>query len=237
MVKILLVEDEGDLARTLRHRLALAGYQVKWAPDLAAARLALRRPTFSLVLLDIGLPDGSGFNLAAMVRQRHPLLPIIFLTSHSQIEERLHGLSLGAADYIMKPFDVRELILRLKNAIQAQGAGPSSSAKIGPALIHWETREIKLGRGKPRVLSPMQVAVLKHLWRHRGRPVPRSTLGALCGPRASRTPRTVDNIISQLRHDLGDNPRDPAFLKSLRGVGYLFDPGEPPKTNRKKDEK
>lgn len=228
MTKILLVEDEVDLAKTLCHRLAPSGYRVKWAPDLASARQALRRPSFSLVLLDIGLPDGSGFNLAATLRQRHPLIPLIFLTSHSLIEERLHGLSLGAADYIIKPFDVRELILRLKNTLRVQGDGPLSSIKMGPATVHWETREIQRGRGKTRVLSPMQAAVLRHLWRHRGRPVSRSALGALCGPSTEATPRTVDNIISQLRRDLGDNPRDPSFLKSLRGVGYLFDPGDRP---------
>ncbi|MBN8215702.1 MAG: response regulator transcription factor [Spirochaetes bacterium] len=225
--RILLVEDESDLALTLKERLAGEGYAVKWADTLVAARRALGVGRYSLALLDVGLPDGSGFDLAQYLRQRHPLLPLVFLTSHGQLEERLRGLSLGAADYVLKPFDYRELSLRLGNTLRAQGAGAGEGPlRIGEVRIDWEARTLSRGKAPARRLSPMELAVLRLLWRKRGEAIPRKVLAAACGTAHASKARTVDNIISRLRRDFGDDPKDPSRIKSLRGLGYLMDPTE-----------
>ncbi|HEY7929716.1 MAG TPA: response regulator transcription factor, partial [Steroidobacteraceae bacterium] len=142
--RLLMVEDEPNLAETLSERLRAAGFQVARAESVAGARRVLGEARFDLALVDVGLPDGSGFELARTLRERSPATAIIFLTAHASAEDRVRGLELGADDYVGKPFNFRELLLRIQNCLKraqdlAQVPGEiRGQVRIGRALVDFE---------------------------------------------------------------------------------------------------
>src|SRR5580700_454704 len=116
--RMLLVEDERNVAETLAERLRAEGFQIKHADSAASARRAIAESEVELALLDVGLPDGNGFELAKLLRERAPGTAVVFLTAHATPEDRVRGLELGADDYIGKPFNFRELLLRINNCLK-----------------------------------------------------------------------------------------------------------------------
>ena len=117
-VSLLMVEDDANVAVTLAERLRGSGFAVTPAASVAAARAALAATRFDIALLDVGLPDGNGFEIARELRDRSPATSIVFLTAYGTPEDRIHGLELGADDYVTKPFVFRELLLRVQNALK-----------------------------------------------------------------------------------------------------------------------
>jgi two-component system alkaline phosphatase synthesis response regulator PhoP len=226
--RILVVEDERNVAETLVERLAASGFLVTHAASAARARLALSEHTPQLVLLDVGLPDGNGFELAAEIRALAPRAAIVFLTAHGNPEDRVRGLELGADDYLTKPFHFRELVLRLQNCLKrAQELADlpgnmRGELKIGRARVDFERYAAEVG-GVWQPLTHKECAVLRLLASRAGKAVSRDEiLDRAWSAEEFPTSRTVDNFIVRLRKLVEPDPADPQIIRSIRGVGYLL---------------
>jgi len=226
--RILIVEDERNVAETLVERLGAAGFEVRHAGSAAAARRALEGPPLQLLLLDVGLPDGSGFELAGELRARAPQAAVIFLTAHGNPEDRVRGLELGADDYLTKPFHFRELLLRIQNCLKraqdlAQVPGEMRGVvRIGRARVDFERFAAEVD-GAWQPLTHKECAVLRLLAGRAGKAVSRDEiLDRAWSADEFPTSRTVDNFIVRLRKLVEVNAADPQVIRSIRGVGYLL---------------
>jgi DNA-binding response OmpR family regulator len=226
--RLLLVEDERNVAETLAERLRTEGFQVKCADSVVGARRAIGEGEVELALLDVGLPDGSGFELARVLREVAPRTAIIFLTAHASAEDRIRGLELGADDYVGKPFHFRELLLRIHNSLKraqdlARVPGEiRGQVRIGRALVDFE-RFCASVDGESVALTHKECAVLRLLAERVGKAVSRDEiLDRAWSPDEFPTSRTVDNFIVRLRKLIELNAADPRVIRSIRGVGYLL---------------
>jgi DNA-binding response OmpR family regulator len=226
--RLLLVEDERNVAETLIERLSAEGFQAARADSVASARRAIGEAQFELALLDVGLPDGSGFELARVLRARSPATAIIFLTAHAGAEDRIRGLELGADDYIGKPFHFRELLLRIQNCLKraqdlAQVPGEMRGRmRIGRALVDFERFSATVGTDNV-ALTHKECAVLRLLAERVGKAVSRDEiLDRAWSTDEFPTSRTVDNFIVRLRKLIEVDAADPRVIRSIRGVGYLL---------------
>ena len=226
--RLLLVEDERNVAETLIERLGAAGFTVTRADSVTSARRAIAEGGFQIALLDVGLPDGSGFELARLLRERAPATAVLFLTAHASAEDRIRGLELGADDYVAKPFHFRELLLRIQNCLKraqdlAQVPGEMrGQVRIGRALVDFE-RFIATVEGRTESLTHKECAVLRLLAERAGKAVSRDEiLDRAWSADEFPASRTVDNFIVRLRKLIEINPADPRVIRSIRGVGYLL---------------
>lgn len=224
--KILLVEDEKNVGSTLVERLELEGYDIFWAQTIQAAKLEISHIHFDLALLDVGLPDGKGFEVAEYLRVKQPTTAVIFLTAQGSPEDRIRGLELGAEDYIVKPFHLKELILRIRNGLKRAKyivtpmENTGAVAAVGKARVHFLKFEVEV-EGKLYPLSHKEVALLKLLVEKRGLVVSRDEiLNHAWSEDEFPTPRTVDNFIMRLRRLVEIDPEHPQVIKSIRGIGY-----------------
>ena len=206
------------------------------AESVAAARRALGEAPFDLALLDVGLPDGNGFELARVVRSRSPATAIIFLIAHASAEDRIRGLELGADDYVGKPFHFRELLLRIQNCLKraqdlARVPGEMrGQVRIGRALVDFERFSATVGDDNV-ALTHKECAVLRLLAERVGKAVSRDEiLDRAWSTDEFPTSRTVDNFIVRLRRYVEDDPTHPRHLLTVRGVGYRFIAEPAPKT-------
>jgi two-component system, OmpR family, alkaline phosphatase synthesis response regulator PhoP len=226
--RLLLVEDERNVAETLMERLRAEGFQVRRADSVASARRAIAETEVELALLDVGLPDGNGFELARLVREHAPGTAIIFLSAHDAPDDRVRGLELGADDYIGKPFNFRELLLRINNCLkraQELRRVPGEiqgSVRIGRALVDFERFSATVD-GASVALTHKECAVLRLLAERVGRAVSRDEiLDRAWSADEFPTSRTVDNFIVRLRKLIEFDAADPRVIRSIRGVGYLL---------------
>ncbi len=223
--RILFVEDEKNVGSTLVERFEKEKFEVVWVKSVDAARAEIHRQDFDLALLDVGLPDGSGFDVADLLRKKKPGTAIIFLSAFGTAEDRVRGLELGAEDYIVKPFHLKELILRIRNGLKrahylAGGIEGVASVIIGKAKIHFQRFEAEIG-GKMHTLTHKEVSLLRLLFERRGQVVSRDDiLNHAWSEGEFPTPRTVDNFIMRLRRLVEVNPESPEVIKSIRGIGY-----------------
>ena len=229
---LLMVEDDANVADTLAERLRANGYAVTPAASVAAARQALATGQFDIALLDVGLPDGSGFDVARALRDTSPGTAMVFLTAYGTPEDRIHGLELGADDYITKPFVFRELLLRLQNSLRRasylqQPVGAARGAvRIGEADVDFG-RFTATVAGSVHPVTHKECAVLKRLVERAGTAVSRDEiLDRAWSADEFPTSRTVDNFIMRLRRLVEKDPANPRTLRSIRGVGYLFEASE-----------
>jgi len=227
--RILVVEDEVNVGRTLTERLASEGYHVVWARSAAEALAAPGDPPFDLALLDVGLPDQSGFEVAARLRRTHPATAIVFLTAFGTPEDRVRGLELGAEDYIVKPFHFKELNLRIQNALRRASLLSSAESRfdrplqVGRARIDLRRMEARVD-GETLSLTHKECAVLTLLLEKQGAVLARDEiLDRAWAEDEFPTPRTVDNFIVRLRKLIEPDPGDPRVIRSVRGVGYQLD--------------
>ena len=223
--RILLVEDEPQLAKGLRLNFELEGHEVEWAATGAQARRALAALDPDLVVLDVMLPDVSGFQILQEVKRRDVRLPVLVLTACAGDEDRILGLSLGADDYLTKPFNLEELVLRVRGMLR-RGAWYQESL---PATIDLGAGVLLPGRsvlergGATTLLTERELLLLLHLWRKRNQVVSRKELLVeVWGYSPDFESRTVDIFIGRLRRLLGDDPEQPRKLKTVRGQGYLL---------------
>jgi two-component system alkaline phosphatase synthesis response regulator PhoP len=226
--RILVVEDERNVAETLVERLRTAGFQVEHAANAAQARAAVAGVTPQLILLDVGLPDGNGFQLAPQLRAQAPRAALLFLTAHGNPDERVRGLELGADDYVTKPFHFRELLLRVQNCLKraaelAEVPGEMRGVqRIGRARVDFERYAAEVD-GQWQSLTHKECAVLRLLASRAGKAVSRDEiLDRAWSADEFPTSRTVDNFIVRLRKLVEPDVDSPQVIRSIRGVGYLL---------------
>jgi DNA-binding response OmpR family regulator len=223
MTKILVVEDEPAIALGLRNDLILEGYAVEVAGDGETATLRARESEFDLILLDVMLPRKDGFAVARDLRRAGVKTPIILLTARSQETAKVLGLELGADDYVTKPFSPMELCARIKAVLRRTAIDIPDSYRFGAVEVDF-ARCLARRAGTSVDLTPLEFKVLVALIRSNGRLLSRDQLiGQVWGQGVSITDRVVDNHIMNLRRKLEENPVEPRYLLSARGLGYRFE--------------
>jgi two-component system phosphate regulon response regulator PhoB len=220
MARILVVEDEQDLADLLAYNLTAEGHHVLLVRSGAAALAKAREQLPNLVLLDLMLPDIAGNEVARMLRALPEArgLPIIIVTAKGEEADRVRGLELGADDYVVKPFSVKELLLRVKAVLRRRDE-PAAASKLqsGQIALDEERHEVKV-RGTAVVLTALEFKLLRTFLERPGRVQTRETLlSDVWGIDADVTTRTVDTHIKRLREKLGV---EGDALETIRGVGY-----------------
>lgn len=220
MTRLLLVEDDRSLGATLGDRLAREGYEVVWVETQAGAQSQLKDAWWDLVILDVGLPDGSGFDLARNIKSVSAV-PVIFMTALSSAENRLEGFEIGAEEFIPKPFQLRELLLRIKHVLDNHAVRPQIACN--ERTIDLGSRAIVQPDGQREYPPFKEFQMLQLLIVSSPRIISRDEiLDALWGENSLPNHRTVDNMIVKLRHSLGDTGGQ--FIRSVRGIGYQWNP-------------
>lgn len=221
--RILLVEDEKNIGATLTEYLQEHGYECVWAQSLSSAAAELQNGQFHLAILDIGLPDGSGYDLAKNIRDHYRATGILFLTAYTHPDDRIKGLSLGAEDYVTKPFNMTELLLRVKNALKRGDYRQDSSKQtlaLGRATFDFNTHEAR-SDGQEAKLTKKEWDLLHFLYERANKVVSRDEiLNHVWGTDEYPSTRTVDNFIMRLRRMIETSPDHPSIILSLRGIGY-----------------
>lgn len=223
MAKILIVEDEKNLGETLKEYLFSIGYDCQRAIDCKSARLIFKELNPSIVLMDIGLPDGSGLTLAREFRTARKDFVLLFLSAQNDPETRVEGLEIGAEDYITKPFALKELTLRLERILNSQKKINSLPEEInlGKLKVWFKRYEVLDGNGNIQNLSRKECEILELLFRHQNEAVERSKIiDNIWGEEAFPSNRTVDNYIVGLRKWCETDPQRSVQIQSIRGVGY-----------------
>ena len=223
-MNILVIEDEPDIRKNLEYNLAREGFKVSAVGSLSDANEALKNNVFSLILLDLMLPDGSGLDLCKKIKGNPETesTPIIILTAKDDEVDRVVGFELGADDYVTKPFSVRELILRVK-AILKRGIKKSDVVEVerqfGDLKIDVDSHEVHVDSSLIE-LTALEFRLLRELVDKRGRVQSRDQLlSEVWGYNSEVTTRTVDTHIKRLREKLGSMGK---YVQTIRGVGYKF---------------
>lgn len=223
MPRVLLVEDDTSMGRTLVERLVRDNLDVEWAQTIADAERQLGAGTWDLAILDVKLPDGSGFGLARRIKKTSTV-PVMFMTAQNSAEARLEGFEIGADEYLPKPFHLKEFLIRVRHVLARQQ--PRRAFRCGEVAIDLDAMTVETMTGARTQLQVRDSRVLKLLIDAAPRPVERSViLDAVWGEERFPTPRTVDNAIVRLRQALQDD--DGRLIRSVRGVGYQWAGGAP----------
>lgn len=223
MKRILLVEDDEGLGATLQERLSKEGYFVRWSKTVQSAKHEIQKDFFHLALLDVGLPDGSGFDLAKQLN-KEKLWPVVFMTAQSDAENRLHGYELGAEEFIPKPFHLKELLLRVRHVLEKHT--PLETYEWEDLKINFTEGSLISGAEEKVILPHNEMRLLQILIERSPQIVPREDLvEEIWGLDKDPSPRTIDNMVVRLRNSLGPSGSD--ALQSVRGQGYRWMKGNP----------
>ena len=223
MKKIVLIEDDADLFALLKYNLEKEGFALVGAQTGKGAIELCRRERPDLILLDIMLPDSDGLDICKGIRAHFELahIPVIFLTARASETDRIVGLELGANDYIVKPFFIRELIARIKIQFRGQQS-VSRLLKAGKLEVDRSSCRVRLD-GQPLSLTATEFRLLEFLMSRPGVVFSREQLlDAVWGHDRAVTDRTVDVYILRLRQKIEIDPTSPALIRSVRGFGYSF---------------
>lgn len=222
---ILLVDDDERLRTLLRKFLIDNDFFVSTARDAQQARELIDLFVFDLMILDVMMPEEDGFSLAAFIRSGPVRLkdtPLLFLTAMGEVEHRILGLTHGADDYLSKPFDPQELLLRIK-AILKRSQAFANTTKLSMGKTHYDLKTNRLIRDGVSVsLTTVESSLLKVFARHRGKPLDREDL--VTEYEGELNPRTIDVQITRLRRKIEENPKTPRYLQTIRGKGYILIP-------------
>ena len=225
--KILVVDDEKDILELLSYNLKKEGYQVTASLNGEEALRLVKDNDFDLCILDLMLPGIQGMELCKMLKSSEATasIPIIMVTAKSEELDKVLGLEMGADDYITKPFSPRELIARVKAVLRRSGEAPSPDKIITIVDLEINTDIFQVSkRGKPIKLSATEFKLLLFLVRKKGRVFNRDMLlDAVWKDEAFVEPRTVDVHIRRLRAQIEDDPSQPVYIKTRRGIGYYVD--------------
>jgi len=226
MYKILIVEDEPDMRMGLKDNLEFEEYEVDGAENGREGYEKIIKNNYDLVLLDVMMPEMSGFEVCKQVRKEGINVPIILLTAKGQEIDKVRGLEMGADDYITKPFSLRELLARVKAVLRRapehaeQSAKKNSPLHIGILTIDFSTF-IATSKNKPVQMSHKEFELLHYLWDKRNTVVTRDDLlNKIWGYEESPTTRTVDNFIVRLRQKIEKDPDRPHIIITVHGIGY-----------------
>ena len=221
---ILLVEDERAITEPLAAALEREGFHAPVVETAAGALDSAGRLSPDLILLDIGLPDGSGFDVCRELRSRSPI-PIIMITARGEEADRVAGLELGADDYVVKPFSAREVVARVRAVLRRAGSGAPAGGEeieIGGLRLD-QARHAATLDGEELELSRKEYELLRTLMRSAGRVLTRERLlEEVWDMNWYGSTKTLDVHVSALRKKLGDDPSDPAYIHTVRGVGFRF---------------
>ncbi|NBQ85642.1 MAG: DNA-binding response regulator [Methylophilaceae bacterium] len=218
-MRILLVEDDAALGQAMNTALQRAGYTVDWSHDGHEADIALHDQVYEAVILDLGLPRIDGFEVLKRMRARKITSPVIILTARDGLEDRVHGLDLGADDYLTKPFKLPELEARLRAQIRRNNAVLGSTIEYGPLVLDIKDRMLT-ANGEQMLLSPRELSVLEMLLMRVGRVVSKdSIVEALCKWDEGVGNNAIEVYIHRLRKKL-----EPLGINvlTIRGLGYLL---------------
>jgi two-component system response regulator RegX3 len=222
---ILMVEDEESITVPLAEALGREGFDTRLAGTVAAALEEARRTPPDLVLLDVMLPDGSGYDVCRELR-RDSQVPIIMLTARGEETDRVVGLELGADDYVVKPFSAREVVARIRAVLRRSAAPPAEAGggpvEVGGLRLDPDRRSVTLG-GDELELTRREFELLELLMREAGSVVTRERLiDEVWDVNWFGSTKTLDVHVSSLRRKLGEDSADPRFIHTVRGVGFRF---------------
>ncbi len=223
MGKILLIEDEDNLGATLKEFLQSSGHPCNWARTATEAKILFSQTPPEIVLMDIGLPDQSGLELAKDLRKLRKDFVLLFLSAQNSPEIRLEGLELGAQDYITKPFALKELILRLTRILDQNKKFQEFQGTIqhGPLKIWFDRYEVQDAQGQIIPLSQKECAILGLLYKNKNTVIQRDRIiDEVWGADAFPSSRTVDNYMVKLRRWCDSDPQKNIEITSVRGIGY-----------------
>jgi two-component system alkaline phosphatase synthesis response regulator PhoP len=223
MSRILIVEDEPDIALGLEDDLKVEGHEVEVVGDGETACRRGREPAWDLILLDVMLPRKDGFDVCRELRRGGVRTPIILLTAKAREAEKVLGLELGADDDVTKPFSPRELRARIKAALRRRTSAPEEVYRFGDVEVDFARAEVRRD-GKAVEVTPIEFKLLAAFIQHRRRVLSREQLlDAAWDRNIHVTDRAVDAHIVNLRRKIEPHPAEPKFLLSVRGLGYRFD--------------
>lgn len=230
--RILLVEDEEHLHEAIRMNLELEGYDVISVFKGKEAIDKFRQGRFDLILLDVMLPEVNGFDVCETIRLEDTHTPILFLTAKNSAQDRIRGLKIGGDDYLAKPFNLEELLLRVSKLLQRTEKNETQdnsfeSYKIGKCVINFKSFEVLDESGKSSKLTQRQIKLLKLLIDKKNEVVSRQEiLEKVWGYDVYPSTRTIDNVILSFRKIFEKEVEANTYFKSVRGVGYKFTPTE-----------
>jgi DNA-binding response OmpR family regulator len=226
MQKILIIEDEPEMARGLKDILEFEGYQVAIAANGKEGVAGVVREVPDCIILDIMLPDLSGYQVCEQIRRQKINIPIIMLTAKAQDYDKIRGLEVGADDYLTKPFSVGELLARVMALLRRsiRYTREIDVVQVGSSVV--DVRHFRVQRGnKEQSLSHYEVELFKLLYENAGKPVTRDEiLDKVWGTENYPTNRTVDNFIVKLRKKIEEDYRNPKHILTIYGVGYKLSP-------------
>ena len=224
--RVLVIEDDSAIRQGIVDALQFAGYATLQAANGTDGLAQALRASFDLLLLDLILPGQNGFEILKATRQARATLPVIILTARGEEADRVQGLRLGADDYVVKPFSVRELLARVEAVLRRSPERPSQVSKIPfpKGVADLARCEIRYHNGQRCELSEREVELLRYLAGNAGRAISRDEILLRVWrltPKRMET-RTIDMHIANLREKLGDDPHQPKVLLTVRGKGYMF---------------
>jgi DNA-binding response OmpR family regulator len=220
--RVLLIDDDEKLNALLAEFLGRFNFTVRGFVHPNEGLRALEADPPDIVILDVMLPDLDGFTVCRKIRERSRV-PIIMLTARGDVMDRIVGLELGADDYVPKPFEPRELMARMQAVLRRGGsAGPEDRVRVGTLDVNWTTCSVRLD-GQLLALTSAEFELLGLLVRNRGRVLSRERImDETRGIDWEAYDRSIDVLVSRVRQKLHDDPRQPAFIRTVRGVGYRF---------------
>jgi len=225
---ILLVEDEENLQEALKLNLELEGYEITGAYDGAEALDAVQKEYFDLIILDVMLPEVDGITVCETIRLSNPDIPILILSAKNSSADRVLGLKKGADDYLTKPFNLEELLIRVNNLIKKSERLSSKQPipdiySFGKNKIDFKASEAFTKSGERITLTKKEIMLLKLLIENKNEVVTREKiLQVVWGYNVYPTTRTIDNFILNFRKYFENDSRDPEYFHAVRGVGYKF---------------
>lgn len=228
--RILLVEDEEHLNEAIKLNLELDGHLVNAVNDGKKALDAFRQERFDLIVLDVMLPELDGFRVCEIIRLENTDVPILFLTAKNSSEDKINGLKKGADDYLVKPFNLEEFLLRTRILLKRSekrhiAEKPPTLYKFGDNLVNFSTHVAQGSNSTTFQLTKKEVLLLKLLIERKNEVVSRETiLETVWGYDVYPSTRTIDNFILTFRKYFELNPKESRFFHSIRGIGYKFTP-------------
>ncbi|HEX8978550.1 MAG TPA: response regulator [Parasulfuritortus sp.] len=214
-MKILLAEDDPLIGTSVEQALRMEGYAIDWVRDGRAAELALDSSTYALLLLDLGLPRQDGLTLLKRQRQKNNMIPVLIVTARDAVSDRVAGLNLGADDYLVKPFDLHELIARVRALIRRHAGRAQPEMRLGALKLNQLTHEVTLS-DKPIALSQREFALLECLMETPGTVLSKEQLEErIYGWDEEVSSNAIEVHLHNLRRKLGSE-----WIRNVRGVGY-----------------
>jgi len=218
MFHILVVDDDNRIRELVKEYLVENSFLVTTAKDALDAKKKIKIIKFDILVLDIMMPGESGLSLTKEIKKNNPT-PIILLTAKGETQDRIEGLELGADDYLGKPFEPKELLLRIKNILnKVQKPTLPDEIYIGNALVDLKKLNIKINN-KIKKINPQEKKVLEKMLESPGKVFSRDSIGKIINITKERT---IDVMITRLRQKIESNPKNPKYLQTIRGSGYVL---------------